>query len=641
MVSEINVNLEGGITAFSGGNTANHLENWEFLTSDKEILETISGLPIDHKDLDTNKPPKIPPLSEKQNAIIDGEIIKLLNKKVIAFTEVEPNDYISPIFLKEKTDGGHRMILNLKNLNKKSEKVHFKMDTINVVTKLIKMGSFFTKIDIKDAYFSIKVLPENTKFLKFKHRNVLYKFLVLPNGYLHGPRKFTKVMKVPLATLRRKGVNILAYLDDCIIIADDFQTCFEHTLLTIQMFQSLGFTVHPQPKSSLTPSNCIDFLGFTLNSLSMSITLTSTKTNGLIYTCNDALNQNTLTIRQLASLLGKITSCFPASKHGRLAYRGVERLKTAALKANCFNFEATVTLNEDAKNDIWWWLTNAHYLSNDIWLPPPSLTIKSDACSLGWGGVLGDLPTGGIFSEQECDDHINVKELKAALFCLQSLTKGVYNTHIKILSDNSTTVASINKFGTSRSETCDRVAQEIWAWAVDHNNYLTCAHIPGIQNDEADAESRRLEIHTEWKLKPSIFTYVCKNLFFQPDIDLFASRLNTQLPTYISYRPDPHCIAVNAFTEFWGNLNFYAFPPFAIIPQVLQKILQEEALGILVVPDWPTQPWFIRLMEMTVTSVILYPRQDLLILPSDAELTHPLAETLHLRCCLTDGALYH
>ena len=37
---------------------------------------------------------------------------------------------------------------------------------------------------------------------------------------------------------------------------------------------------------------------------------------------------------------------------------------------------------------------------------------------------------------------------------------------------------------------------------------------------------------------------------------------------------------------------FYALPPFAILPSVLQKIAFDKAIGILVVPYWKTRSWY-------------------------------------------------
>ena len=51
-------------------------------------------------------------------------------------------------------------------------------------------------------------------------------------------------------------------------------------------------------------------------------------------------------------------------------------------------------------------------------------------------------------------------------------------------------------------------------------------------------------------------------------IDMFASRLNYQLPKYVSYLPDPHAIAVDAFSVTWNSI-VYLFPPFSVIGRVL------------------------------------------------------------------------
>jgi hypothetical protein len=45
-----------------------------------------------------------------------------------------------------------------------------------------------------------------------------------------------------------------------------------------------------------------------------------------------------------------------------------------------------------------------------------------------------------------------------------------------------------------------------------------------------------------------------KDLDYSPSIDLFASRINKQFDTYVSYRPDPQASAVDAFTLIWSSL---------------------------------------------------------------------------------------
>ena len=48
---------------------------------------------------------------------------------------------------------------------------------------------------------------------------------------------------------------------------------------------NLEFTVHPEPESSFYPAQQIDFLGFEINSVSMVITLTNSKTKNLKLFC--------------------------------------------------------------------------------------------------------------------------------------------------------------------------------------------------------------------------------------------------------------------------------------------------------------------------------------------------------------------
>ena len=74
---------------------------------------------------------------------------------------------------------------------------------------------------------------------------------------------------------------------------------------------------------------------------------------------------------------------------------------------------------------------------------------------------------------------------------------------------------------------------------------------------------------------------------FHPDIDLFTSRLNVQFPHYVSFQLDPRAFAIDAFTLNLSHFQFYTFPLFSVISSLLQKILEEFATRICILPDWP------------------------------------------------------
>jgi len=160
---------------------------------------------------------------------IDQEINALLIKGVITECDHECEEFISPIFVTEKSDGGFRLILNLKKLNESIEKIKFKMQTLTSILCLIRPNMFMAKLDIKDAYYSIPIGKDHQRLLKFKHRDRIYKFHALPNGYTAGPRKYTKVMKPPLALLRKQyNILIADYIDDLITMAMNKDKCLDN-----------------------------------------------------------------------------------------------------------------------------------------------------------------------------------------------------------------------------------------------------------------------------------------------------------------------------------------------------------------------------------------------------------------------------
>ena len=106
-------------------------------------------------------------------------------------------------------------------------------------------------------------------------------------------------------------------------------------------------------------------------------------------------------------------------------------------------------------------------------------------------GELSDgVSTGGRWSPQEAQLHINALELLAVLWGLQALCSSEHHCHIKVLSDNTTTVSYLRNMGGSQSIPCNDIARDIWLWCKDRDIWITPAHIPGVGNIEADSASR-------------------------------------------------------------------------------------------------------------------------------------------------------
>ena len=262
--------------------------------------------------------------ANKEFAAVASEIKTLLPKGIIKKSSHEEGEIVSPIFLREKPDGSHRLILNLKKTNKFVENFHFKMETITTVFSLVRPNCYMGSIDIKDAYHSVPVCEEDKKYLKFIFDGQLFQFTCLPNGLCSGPRKFTKLLKGPLASLREIRHVISAYIDDIFNLGMTYQECQQNIADTINLLDSLGFIIHPD-KPKFIPSKEVTCLGYVINSETMTVELTADKKVKIKKACKSLTASKDHTIRYVAKVIGMLTASFPAVKYGKLHFRDLEK----------------------------------------------------------------------------------------------------------------------------------------------------------------------------------------------------------------------------------------------------------------------------------------------------------------------------
>ena len=166
-------------------------------------------------------------------------------------------------------------------------------------------GDFVTNIDLKDTYLSVPVHKSSRKFLCFIWKGTCYQFKALPFGLCSAPRIFTKVLKPVAAFLRRKAIRVLIiiYVDNFLLLASTLEEAVKNTQLVVTLLQSLGFIINLK-KSLLIPTQVITFLGFQIDPICMIISLPAEKANKILDCCRRLLVSQSITLRNLASLLG-------------------------------------------------------------------------------------------------------------------------------------------------------------------------------------------------------------------------------------------------------------------------------------------------------------------------------------------------
>ena len=582
------------------------------------------------------RPPRVHGFEDSEKRIINENVEALLSKGVIEQCSYTQGQFVSTIFLRPKKDGSHRFILNLKNLNNSVEYKHFKMETLDNAKLLMRKNCYMATVDLKEAYYSVPVHKLHRKYLRFQWENKLYQFTCLPNGLASAPRVFTKILKPVYSHLRSQGLENVGFIDDTYIQGDSYEDCANNMSLTKTLFKSLGFTINEE-KSSPEPKQEISFLGYLLNSKSMSVSLTESKADNIVKCCTSVLSAQSVKIREVAKLVGLMVAYSHGVMYAPLFYHDLEREKTQALMINKGNFDAIMEISELAKGDIKWWILNAHSSYNPLNHGAPDITIYSDASLSGWGGVCNGITARGMWSHIEKQYHINYLEIFACFLVIKSLCSSKSNVHIRCMIDNTTAIAYVNKMGGTKQK-CNEITKQLWVWCLDRNIWLSAAHVPGKENVIADKASRqKSKPDLECQLNPKIFAAIVLR-WGRPDVDLFASRLNHQILPYVSWKPDPDALAIDAFTISWGNKVIYIFPPFSLINRILKKIEEDQTKGILIVPYWTTQVWFPRLAKLLIKPPILLPQaRKSLILPTDKSAVHPLITKMKMLACYLSG----
>ncbi|XP_067021506.1 uncharacterized protein [Acropora muricata] len=296
----------------------------------------------------------------------------------------------------------------------------------------------------------------------------------------------------------------MGHIDDSFLVGYTRSACELNIQHTVECFASFGFVIHPE-KSVLIPTQELEFLGFLLNSISMTIRLPPSKAAHVKSACENLLSETKVTIRELAHVIGLLVSSLPGVQFGRLHYRQLEKDKSRALQLCKGNCDGPVTLSNDSRSELEWWVNNITSSFMPITQDKPDFILTTDASKIGWGAVCGDHKTGGCWDLDEQQYHINYLESKAVLLGRKSLCSGTQNKHIRHQSDNTTTVAYLNAMGGIKSLNCNDMAIQIWEWCSQRNIWISACHIPGSTNVEADKESRKINDSTEWSLSMIVY----------------------------------------------------------------------------------------------------------------------------------------
>ena len=498
--------------------------------------------------------------------------------------------HFSRLFTREKKNGKLRPVIDLSQLNRLLVVPTFKMETVAVISRAISENLWAISVDIEDAYFHVPVAWEFHKFLAFKIRRRTFVFQFLPFGLSPAPWAFSRVIKPIKSHLRQLLIAVFSFLDDFVVFAETPKLLLQITEVVLEKLRNLGFRINWE-KSNLVPSQSIEFLGVSWDLHRSLLSVPPDKVNSISLRCQEMSVRGVATRRELESLTGLLNFAASYIVLGRLHLLPV--LMWLNLHTHTGLRDTPVLLDETVREFLQPWI-HRKFLTCPVPMraPRPTLTLMTDASLDGWCGILLPRKVLGLWPASVRNLSMNWKELKAIHLALLELQHHLRGKSIQLLSDNTTAIACLKRQGSVRHAHLHTLAAEILILCRDWSISLHPVHLRGVLNVLADQGSRIHPIVTEWTLDKATFNWI---LHLVPDlqVDLFATRENSQLVNFVSPCPDPLAVGFDAFSMDWNQwTSIYLMPPMVTLLQVAQQLLLFRGRGVLIAPFWPSSPWF-------------------------------------------------
>ncbi|GJP63579.1 hypothetical protein CLOP_g20649, partial [Closterium sp. NIES-67] len=140
------------------------------------------------------------------------------------FIRPSTSPYAAPILFTPKKDGGFRMCIDYRALNRITIKSRYPIPRADELLDQLRGAQFFSKIDLRGGDHQIRVAAEDCHKTAFRTRYGSYEYLVMPFGLTNAPSTFQMTMN----GIFRERLNkcIIIYLDDILI----YSRCREHHL---------------------------------------------------------------------------------------------------------------------------------------------------------------------------------------------------------------------------------------------------------------------------------------------------------------------------------------------------------------------------------------------------------------------------
>ena len=183
---------------------------------------------------------------------------KMEDSGIIERVKTAPT-WISGMSAVAKGKDDFRLVVNMRAPNKATKREYFRLPVIDEMRIKLHGAKYFTKLDLKSAYYHLELSEESRDLTTFLAENGMFRFTRLMFGVNCAPEIFQREMSRILEGVKNK----IVYIDDVLI----FAVCLEELHATVEEV----LNIMKANNLTLNPSKCeydkteITFLGHVLN----------------------------------------------------------------------------------------------------------------------------------------------------------------------------------------------------------------------------------------------------------------------------------------------------------------------------------------------------------------------------------------
>ncbi len=142
----------------------------------------------------------------------------------------------APVLFAPKTDGGLRMCLDYRALNKVTIKDKNPIPRVDEILDRLQGAKHFSTLDLRSWYYQIKVREEDVPKTCIRTRYGSFEFLVMPFGVTNAPSVFQALMNSVFRDVA--DVFVMCYLDDILVYSKTANDHQQHVKEVLQRLRS-------------------------------------------------------------------------------------------------------------------------------------------------------------------------------------------------------------------------------------------------------------------------------------------------------------------------------------------------------------------------------------------------------------------